>query len=188
LVSRRPGGYAAQDGARLLRAWRRCPRGRRLLPARLLRIPRRHRRHDREQRRNRRVHRQELRRWVLRGRLRRADPVPLQPGPRPGRPAGRRYSLTRSGAAAAEISREPRPRVAKLNPQRIRTIRRFWKPIRYHRWTTSQVTQAMNPLSFTPLTSATAAARPIVARLPLSRYRNGGVSRPESRARTTFAT
>ena len=51
---------------------------------------------------------------------------------------------------------------------------RFWNPTRYQRWTSSQVSQAMKPLSRRPLMSATAAARPIVARLPLSRYRKGG--------------
>ncbi len=45
------------------------------------------------------------------------------------------------------ITRPPRPRVKKLNDQRISTSRRFWKPIRYQRWTTSQVTQAGKPLS-----------------------------------------
>ncbi len=48
--------------------------------------------------------------------------------------------------------------------------------------------QARRPLSLTPLMSATAAARPMVARLPLSRYRNGGASRPFKRARTALAT
>ena len=37
------------------------------------------------------------------------------------------------------ISRAPRPRVTKLNVQRMSTSRRFWKPIRYQRWTKSQV-------------------------------------------------
>jgi hypothetical protein len=70
---------------------------------------------------------------------------------------------------AAVMSRAPRPWVAKLNDQRMRTSSRFWKPIRYQRWTSSQVAQARKPLSRTPLMSATAAARPIVARLPLLR-------------------
>ena len=42
--------------------------------------------------------------------------------------------------------RAPRPRVKKLNDQRMRTSRRFWKPIRYQRWTTSHVIQAGKPL------------------------------------------
>ncbi len=67
------------------------------------------------------------------------------------------------------ISRAPRPRVQKLNAQRISTRMRFWKPIRYQRWTNSQVIQAISPLSLRPLTSATAEARPMVARFPLSR-------------------
>ena len=66
------------------------------------------------------------------------------------------------------MSRAPRPRVTKLNDQRMRTSSRFWKPTRYQRWTSSQVSQARKPLSRRPLMSATAAARPIVARLPLS--------------------
>ena len=65
--------------------------------------------------------------------------------------------------------RVPRPRVKKLNDQRMKTSRRFWKPIRYQRWTTSHVIQAGNPLSRMTWRSATARARPIVARLPLSR-------------------
>ena len=43
------------------------------------------------------------------------------------------------------MTRPPRPRVKKLKAQRIRTSSRFWKPIRYQRWTTSQVTQAGKP-------------------------------------------
>src|SRR5919197_572453 len=82
------------------------------------------------------------------------------------------------------ISRAPRPCVAKLNNQRMNTRSRFWKPTRYQRWTTSQVTHAMKPLSFSPLMSATAAARPMVARLPLSWYLNRRGSLPSSRART----
>jgi hypothetical protein len=45
------------------------------------------------------------------------------------------------------MSLAPRPRVAKLNDQRMRTSSRFWKPIRYQRWTVSQVAQAGKPLS-----------------------------------------
>jgi hypothetical protein len=59
--------------------------------------------------------------------------------------------------------------VAKLIDQRMKTIRRFSKPTRYQRWTKSHVNHARSPLSRRPLMSATAAARPIVARLPLSR-------------------
>src|SRR6202011_5381607 len=40
------------------------------------------------------------------------------------------------------IRRAPRPCVAKLNIQRMNTITRFWKPTRYQRCTTTQVTQA----------------------------------------------
>ena len=52
--------------------------------------------------------------------------------------------------AASVISRAPRPCVAKLNDQRMRTRTRFWKPMRYQRWTTSQVIQATKPLSLQP--------------------------------------
>ena len=79
------------------------------------------------------------------------------------------YGLRLLGVEVRVMSRAPRPCVAKLNDQRMRTSSRFWKPIRYQRWTTSQAAQAGEPLSRTPLTSATAAPRPIVARLPLSR-------------------
>jgi hypothetical protein len=44
--------------------------------------------------------------------------------------------------------------------------------------TISQVIQARKPLIPTPLMSATAAARPMVARLPLSWYRKGGARGP----------
>ena len=40
------------------------------------------------------------------------------------------------------IRRAPRPCVAKLKAQLEHTSSRFWKPIRYQRWTTSQVSQA----------------------------------------------
>src|SRR6185437_10745583 len=58
------------------------------------------------------------------------------------------------------ISRAPRPCVAKLTDQRMKTRTRFWKPTRYQRWTKSHVIQARKPLRRSPLTSATAAARP----------------------------
>jgi hypothetical protein len=60
-----------------------------------------------------------------------------------GPPSRAAYSR-RSGSS---ITRPPRPWVKKLNAQRISTRRRFWKPIRYQRWTTTQVTQAGKPLS-----------------------------------------
>ena len=49
------------------------------------------------------------------------------------------------------ISRAPRPCVTKLNDQRMKTSRRFWKPTRYQRWTTSHVIQARKPLSLQAL-------------------------------------
>jgi len=57
----------------------------------------------------------------------------------------------------------------KLIVQRSTTSRRFWKPIRKKRWTTSHVTHAGKPERRSPLMSATAFERPIVARLPLSK-------------------
>ena len=52
----------------------------------------------------------------------------------------------------------------------------------------TQVIQAGKPLIWIPLTSATAFERPIVARLPLSRYLKGSTSRPRSRFRIARAT
>jgi hypothetical protein len=60
-----------------------------------------------------------------------------------GRPSRAAYSRW----SGSSITRPPRPWVKKLNAQRISTRRRFWKPIRYQRWTTTQVTQAGKPLS-----------------------------------------
>jgi hypothetical protein len=56
--------------------------------------------------------------------------------------------------------------MTKLMNQRMETIRRFSKPMRYERWTTSQAAQAGRPLSRMVWRAATARARPIVARLP----------------------
>src|ERR671926_1031407 len=115
-----------------------------------------------------------------------------------------RRALTDDGAASAvtgcappcvasgsqggpEISRAPRPCVTKLNAHRMSTKIRFWKPIRYQRWTNTHMSHAGKPLSFSPLTSATARARPMVARFPLSWYRKGGVRSSRSRRRITFA-
>ena len=44
------------------------------------------------------------------------------------------------------INRAPRPWAMKLNAHRVTTSRRFSNPIRYHRCTVSQVTQASGPL------------------------------------------
>jgi len=59
-------------------------------------------------------------------------------------------------AVSPVISRAPRPWVTKLNDQRINTSRRFWKPMRYHRWPTNQMIQARLPPSLSRLISATA--------------------------------
>src|SRR5919204_908385 len=52
----------------------------------------------------------------------------------------------RCGWSGSVMRRPPRPRVRKLNDQRMSTRSRFWKPIRYQRWTTSHVAQAGKPL------------------------------------------
>src|SRR5581483_1312829 len=67
-----------------------------------------------------------------------------------------------------EMTRAPRPCVAKLNAQRTSTTRRFWKPIRYARCTPSQSAHARKPLRRSGPSSPTARSRPMVARLPLS--------------------
>jgi hypothetical protein len=59
--------------------------------------------------------------------------------------------------------------VAKLTDQRMKTRIRFWWPTKYQKRTGSHVNQASKPLRWIRLMSATAAARPMVARLPLSR-------------------
>jgi len=57
----------------------------------------------------------------------------------------------------------------KLKAQRVRTRRRFSNPIRYQRCTVSQVIHAGKPLNRIGPMAATALARPMVARLALSR-------------------
>ena len=55
----------------------------------------------------------------------------------------------------------------------MKTISRFWNPIRYVMWIPSHSDQATKPLSLTPLTTPTARLWPIVASSPLSWKRNG---------------
>ena len=50
--------------------------------------------------------------------------------PAPSAPVVRRAAAGRYGSLRSLISRAPRPRVMKLNAQRMRTSRRFWNPIK----------------------------------------------------------
>ena len=60
----------------------------------------------------------------------------------------------------------------------MRTSRRFWKPTRYKRWTTEPGDPGEEAAEPHALDVRDGRGRPIVARLPLSRYRNGGASAP----------
>src|SRR4029079_15341874 len=99
-----------------------------------------------------------------------SPPLVLELGAAGGLGGGTASRLARwRGSLPEPIRRAPRPCVRKLTLHRMSTRTRFWKPIRYQRWTRSPVIPARKPLSLSPWMSATAAARPIVARLPLSR-------------------
>src|SRR5437879_6203677 len=67
------------------------------------------------------------------------------------------------------ISRAPRCHVTYAQAHSNSTRKRLRKPIKNVMWTNSQASHATSPESFTRPTTATAAARPMVAMLPLSR-------------------
>ena len=96
-----------------------------------------------------------------------------------------RVGLPRNRTARCLVP--PRPRVTKLNDQRMRTSRRFWKPIRYQRWTTSQVSQARKPLSRSALDVGDGRARGRSSRgCPCRGSGRARLLAPRSRARTTL--
>ena len=115
--------------------------------------------------------------------------------PRPSRAARLMHSAERRhrqlfnlGSVPARLySRAPRPRVTKLNDQRMSTSSRFWKPIRYQRCTTSQVTQAKKPLSRIPFEVGDGGGSADRGEVALVAVAERAGSRPRRRSRITPA-
>ena len=109
---------------------------------------------------------------------------------RRGRTSPRSYPAgpdSRSSPPSA-IRRAPRPRVRKLNDQRTKTSSRFWKPIRYQRWTKSQVSQAGKPLSRSDVEVGDGAGAPDRRQVALVEVVERPRRSPRRPARTAFAT
>jgi hypothetical protein len=66
------------------------------------------------------------------------------------------------------MRRAPRANAKYCQAQPIMTLSRFRKPIRYAMWISHQIHQARKPVTSKRPIVPTAAARPIVAREPLS--------------------